>query len=70
LLVLKIHNMEKENKKISIRSDLDEESSKELLEIKKWLGTKYITEAVKFCIRQTYVALKRGKIQLPKIDDN
>lgn len=44
--------------KVQLRSDLDEKTSEMLLFIKKWLNTNYNTEAVKFCIKQTYEALK------------
>lgn len=53
--------------KIIVRSDIVGEIAKELEQIKKWLGTTYMTEALKFCIHQTYLGLKEGKV---RVDEN
>ena len=41
--------------------DIDEETAKMLRIIMKWSNTNYKSEEVKFCIKQTYSALKEGK---------
>lgn len=48
----------KEETKITIRSDFTGEIADQLLEIKAWLGTGYTSEALRFCISQTYRLFK------------
>jgi len=57
-------NKSEEEIRVTVRSDFTGSIAEELLTIKKWLGTSYVTEAVKFCIHQTYLGYKRGEMRI------